>query len=85
MKDFRDLTKEEKEALLEKGAKQANEKAAEKKDFWDEMDSAMEEAAKKAIDETHAAGRPSYHGDGKGEYYLYPDGHKEYVKLYKEK
>lgn len=70
---------------IEKTAVQVDEKVTEKKDFWDEMDSAMEKAAKKAIDETHTAGRPSYHGDGKGEYYLYPDGHKEYVKLYEDK
>ena len=42
------------------------------------------EAAKEAIDETHAAGRPSTHGDEKGVYHLFPDGHKEYTKLYNE-
>jgi len=41
-------------------------------------------AVKKAIADTHAAGRPSTHGDEKGVYRLYPDGHKEYIKLYGE-
>mgnify|MGYP000894749970 CR=1 FL=1 len=36
-------------------------------------------AVKKAIARTHAAGRPSFHGDGFGLFYLYPDGHKEYI------
>lgn len=58
------------------------------KEFWklrEELDAFFKEAAKAAIAETHAAGRPSAHGDEKGLYLLYPDGHKEYIKLYGEK
>lgn len=33
---------------------------------------------KAAIAETHAFGLPTTHGDGKGIYKLYPDGHREY-------
>lgn len=36
-------------------------------------------AVKKAIASTHALGLPTAHGDVHGLYYLYPDGHKEYV------
>lgn len=36
-------------------------------------------AVKKAIASTHALGLPTAHGDIHGLYYLYPDGHKEYV------
>ena len=42
------------------------------------------EATRKAIAETHAAGRPSCHGDNKGVYNLYPDGTKKYIKLYEK-
>lgn len=52
------------------------------KDFWDNLDKVFKEAAQKAITETHAAGRASTHGDSKGIYHLYPDGKKEYIKLY---
>lgn len=56
------------------------------KKIWElndeEMDAIVKEAARKAIAETHAAGRPSTHGDDKGIYRLYPDGHKEYIELY---
>jgi hypothetical protein len=48
----------------------------------EEMDLIVKQATKKAIAETHAAGRPSTHGDDKGVYQLYPDGRKEYIKLY---
>ena len=58
------------------------------KKIWEltneELDEIMTEATRKAIEETHAAGRPSTHGDDKGVYYLYPDGRKEYIKLYDE-
>ena len=58
------------------------------KKIWEFTEHEMEilagEAAKEAIDETHAAGRPSTHGDEKGVYHLFPDGHKEYIKVYKE-
>lgn len=56
------------------------------KKIWEmtneEMDLIVKQAAKKAIAETHAAGRPSTHGDDKGVYQLYPDGRKDYIKLY---
>lgn len=56
--------------------------------IWEFSDHEIEilagEAAKEAIDETHAAGRPSTHGDEKGVYHLFPDGHREYTKLYNE-
>lgn len=58
------------------------------KKIWEFSDHEIEilagEAAKDAIDETHAAGRPSTHGDEIGVYHLFPDGHKEYTKLYNE-
>lgn len=47
----------------------------------EEMEALFAEAARKAIAETHAAGRPSTHGYAKGIYHLYPDGHKEYIEL----
>jgi len=50
----------------------------------EEKEAVVQEATRKAIAETHAAGRPSTHGDEKGVYQLYPDGHKEYIKLYGE-
>ena len=40
------------------------------------------EGVKAAIADLHAAGIPSVHGDAKGIYKLYPDGYKEYTKLY---
>ncbi|RPJ74617.1 MAG: hypothetical protein EHM20_10310 [Alphaproteobacteria bacterium] len=58
------------------------------KQIWEmtmeEKEAVVQEATRKAIAETHAAGRPSTHGDEKGVYQLYPDGHKEYIKLYGE-
>ena len=60
-----------------------------KKKIWEYTDAEMEklagEAAKEEIAETHAAGRPSTHGDEKGVYHLFPDGHKEYIKFYEKK
>ena len=56
-----------------------------KVDIWEWMQNAdlaeriFAKAVKKAIARTHAAGRPSFHGDGFGLFYLYPDGHKEYI------
>ncbi|MBP2629441.1 MAG: hypothetical protein H6Q70_69 [Firmicutes bacterium] len=59
-----------------------------KKDFREltneEEEAMFAEATRKAIAETHAAGRPSTHGDAKGVYHLYPDGHKEYIKVYRD-
>lgn len=46
----------------------------------EEKEALFAEAAKIAISETHAQGRPSFHGDDKGMYYLYPDGKKEYIE-----
>lgn len=58
------------------------------KQIWEmsteEKEAVAREAARKAIADTHAAGRPSTHGDEKGVYQLYPDGRKEYIKLYGE-
>ena len=42
------------------------------------------EATRKAIAETHAAGRPSCHGDNKGVYNLYPDGTKNILNYTKK-
>ncbi|MGL5258340.1 MAG: hypothetical protein ACRC76_15030 [Proteocatella sp.] len=57
-----------------------------KKKIWKYTDGEMEDlagaAAKEEIAKTHAAGRPSTHGDEKGVYHLFPDGHKEYIKIY---
>ncbi len=50
----------------------------------EEKEAVAREAVRKAIADTHAAGRPSTHGDEKGVYQLYPDGRKEYIKLYGE-
>lgn len=38
-------------------------------------------AAKEAVGEHHAAGRPTCHADERGIYLLYPDGRKEYTGL----
>lgn len=58
------------------------------KKFWEatkeEKEAMFAEATREAIAETHAAGRPSTHGDEKGVYHLYPDGRKEYIKLYED-
>ena len=57
-----------------------------KKSFFgmnkDEKEALLKEAADEAIAEAHAGGRPTIHGDAKGVYALYPDGHKEYIKRY---
>jgi hypothetical protein len=39
-------------------------------------------ATRAAIAKSHAKGHPTAHADEKGIYNLYPDGSKEYVKLY---
>jgi 4-alpha-glucanotransferase len=59
-KEFLEMPKEEREALLA-------------------------EATHKAIKETHALGLPTTHGDDKGVYRLYPDGHREYIEVYEKK
>jgi hypothetical protein len=57
-----------------------------KKSFFtmtkDEKEALLKEAADEAIAEAHAAGHPTTHGDEKGIYRLYPDGHRKYVKWY---
>ena len=50
----------------------------------EEKEKIFGEATRKAIAETHAAGRPSCHGDNLGVYNLYPDGTKKYIKLYEK-
>jgi|WetSurMetagenome_2_1015567.scaffolds.fasta_scaffold01448_14 hypothetical protein len=56
------------------------------KDLFDmtkeEAEKYLGQATKAEIARHHAAGRPTGHADEKGVYRLYPDGHKEYVKLY---
>ncbi len=39
-------------------------------------------AVRAAIAKSHSLGHPTAHADEKGIYNLYPDGRKEYVKLY---
>jgi hypothetical protein len=39
-------------------------------------------ATRAAVARSHALGHPTAHADEKGVYKLYPDGHREYVKLY---
>jgi hypothetical protein len=60
-----------------------------KKMIWDltaeEKLEIAKEAAREAIAETHALGLPSTHMDNEGIYKLYPDGHKEYTKIFEEK
>ena len=54
----------------------------------EEKEKIFGEATRKAIAETHAAGRPSCHGDNLGVYNLYPDGTKNilnYTKKDREK
>ena len=50
----------------------------------EEKEKLFGEATRKAIAATHAAGRPSCHGDNLGVYNLYPDGTKKYIKLYEK-
>ncbi len=56
------------------------------KKLWEltkeESEDLFADAARQAIEETHAAGRPSTHGDESGIYYVYQDGRKEYSTLY---
>ena len=42
------------------------------------------EATSAAIARQHALGLPTTHGDDKGIYRLYPDGHREYIERYEE-
>ncbi|MBP2643976.1 MAG: hypothetical protein H6Q67_1863 [Firmicutes bacterium] len=44
-----------------------------------ELEQALKNMGKNAIAEAHAKGNPTAHGDAKGTYLLYPDGHKEYI------
>lgn len=49
----------------------------------DEADRILREFFKKEIEKTHKLGLPVRTADELGVYDLYPDGRKEYVKLYK--
>lgn len=49
----------------------------------DEAESILRQSAKKAIEKTHKLGFPVRTADELGVYDLFPDGRKEYVKLYK--
>lgn len=44
-----------------------------------ELESLLTNVGKRAIQETHAAGQPTTHGDGDRIYRLHPDGRKEYL------
>lgn len=59
----------------------------EKKNFWDlskaETEELLAQSAAEEIAKTHAAGRPTTHGDKKGVYQLFPNGRREYVKIYR--
>lgn len=60
-----------------------------KDNFWDLTDAQqaerLAERGKQIIAETHAAGRPTTHGDSRGVYQLYPDGHRQYIKRYTQR
>jgi hypothetical protein len=48
----------------------------------EEREKMLSGVGKSAIARAHALGLATTHGDGKGIYKLYPDGHKEYTRLY---
>lgn len=48
----------------------------------EEKEKIFARATKAAIAEAHALGLATTHGDGKGIYKLYPDGRREYTRLY---
>jgi HSP90 family molecular chaperone len=48
----------------------------------EEQEEILGRASKAAITNAHALGLATTHGDEKGIYKLYPDGRREYVKLY---
>lgn len=56
---------------------------ADSKDFRslskEEHEEIFARAAKKAVEEHHAAGRATCHIDEKGMHLLHPDGRKEYI------
>jgi hypothetical protein len=60
--------------------------AEKSKSFFDmeksEQEHILAEITSEAIEKIHAAGLPTSHGDNKGVYLLYPDGHREYIKTY---
>lgn len=45
----------------------------------EEKEALLGEATKEAISDAHSRGCYTTHGDEKGVYHLYPDGHKEYI------
>jgi hypothetical protein len=61
-------------------------KAEKKIKTWAEMtkkerEECLGEATRAEIARHHVEGRATAHGDEKGVYWLYPDGHKEYTKI----
>ena len=48
----------------------------------EEKEARAGKAVSAAIARSHASGHPTAHADEKGIYNLYPDGRKEYVKIY---
>jgi hypothetical protein len=48
----------------------------------EEQEAAFGKATQASIAKTHALGLPTTHGDDKGIYQIFPDGHKEYIRLY---
>lgn len=40
----------------------------------------MKESFKKLINNIHASGHPTVHGDKTGVFFIYPDGRKKYIK-----
>jgi len=57
-----------------------------RRDYWEmtaqQKEAMLAEPVEREIARHHAAGRPTCHGDDKGVFWLYPDGSKEYFKLY---
>lgn len=45
----------------------------------EEQEAFFGQATRAIVDKAHAKGRYTTHGDEKGVYRLYPDGHKEYL------
>ncbi|WP_371381840.1 hypothetical protein [Sporomusa aerivorans] len=45
-----------------------------------QLDKSMKESFKKLINNIHASGHPTVHGDKTGVFFIYPDGRKKYIK-----
>ncbi|MCF8054399.1 MAG: hypothetical protein K9K75_04180 [Deltaproteobacteria bacterium] len=68
-------------------AKKQNKSLTEKGFFelsYEEDQSLMKEIGVKAIAEAHSLGLATAHGDDRGLFYRYPDGHREYFELHKK-